>query len=194
MIDIIKISSALIVVILSTFCYLPYLRDIINRKTTPHIYSWLIWSILQTIGTVTIIADGGGYGALGIGIGTIFCITIFILSFTYGTKNITRFDIACLFGSCFAILTLLFSKDLIYSVVLISLIDLLAFLPTYRKGYEEPYSETISTYFISTISGILSLIAIENYSLITVPYLLSITLSNAIFTLIILLRRMKLKL
>lgn len=187
----IKIIAAVITSILSVVCFLPYLRDIFKRKSTPHIYSWLVWSILQAEGTIAIIVGHGSYGALGIGIGTLFCVLIFFLSFKYGTKNITRFDTICLIGSILSIILWIFTKNPLLAVILISVIDIMAFMPTYRKGYEEPHTETVSTYLFSSISSMFALIALTNYSVVTVLYIASLVLSNGIFVILLLYRRGK---
>jgi hypothetical protein len=187
----IKITAAIITSLLSIICFLPYLRDIFNKKSTPHIYSWLVWSILQAEGTIAIIVGHGSYGALGIGIGTLFCSLIFFLSFKYGTKNITRFDKICLAGSILSVVLWIFTKDPTLAVILISVIDFMAFMPTYRKGYEEPLTETVSTYLLSSISSIFALVALTDYSVATSLYLVSLVLSNGIFVIILIYRRSK---
>ena len=59
-------------------------------------YSWLIWTILQIVGVAAQLKDGAGYGAWALGVGAFFCFAIFLLSFKYGTKNISKFDLFCL--------------------------------------------------------------------------------------------------
>lgn len=184
-----KLIAAVITSVLSVVCFLPYLKDIFKSKSKPHIYSWLVWSILQGEGTVAIILGHGGYGALGIGIGTFFCVLIFVLSFTYGTKNITRFDGICLAAALVSIVIWSLTKNPLLAVILISTIDFLAFLPTYRKGYEEPYTETVSTYLFSSVSSIFAVIALSNYSIVTVLYIASLAASNGLFVLILLYKR-----
>ena len=85
--------------ILAIVCFIPYIRDILKRKTEPHTYSWLIWTILQTVGVMAQLKEGAGYGAWALGIGAFFCFAIFLLSLKYGTKNISQFDTLCLLAS-----------------------------------------------------------------------------------------------
>ena len=176
--------------ILSVVCYIPYLRDIFQKKTTPHSYSWLIWSILQAVGVVAIIVGQGGYfSILGIAVGAFFCLIVFLLSLKFGTKNITKLDTASLIGAFIAIEIWIFTKDPLYSVILISVIDFLGYIPTMRKGYEEPYTETLSTYVASAVSLALALLALTTYSLTTTLYLATLVFSNSLFVLILLYRR-----
>src|SRR3989344_7828930 len=98
-----QIVFATISSLIGIFCFLPYIRDIFRGKTQPHAYSWLIWTLLQTIGAGAMLSAGAGLGALSISIGALFCGFIFILSFKYGTHNIKTFDKICLVGALIAI-------------------------------------------------------------------------------------------
>jgi len=184
-----KLIFAIISTALAIVCFFPYIRDILAKKTTPHIYSWLVWSILQSAGVVAMIIGGAQFGALGLAVGALFCISIFILSFKFGTKNITKFDTICLLGAIIAIVIWLIQDDPTLSVILITLIDFVAFLPTYRKGYLEPNSETISTYLLSSFSNAFALLAMANYSLVTSFYVSSLVLTNGVIVIILITRR-----
>ncbi|MFA6042341.1 MAG: hypothetical protein WCV85_02230 [Patescibacteria group bacterium] len=184
-----KLIFGIISTVFAIVCFLPYFKDIFAKKTKPHIYSWLVWSILQSVGVVAIVRGGGHFGALGLAVGALFCISIFFLSFKYGTKNITRFDTLCLIGSIATIIVWLLQHNPTLSVILVTLIDFVAFLPTYRKGYVDPNSETVPTYLLSAISNVFALLAIASYSLVTSLYVSSLVVSNGIIVLILILRK-----
>ena len=184
-----KLFFGIISTILALISFFPYLKDILGKKTFPHIYSWLVWSILQSIGAAAMLRGGAHFGALSLAAGSLFCITIFILSFKYGTKNITKFDTFCLIGAIVTIFIWLLQRDPLLSVVLVTTIDIIAFIPTYRKGYVDPGSETISTYFLSALANFFSLLAIANYSIITTLYLSGLLVTNSLLVLILIMRR-----
>lgn len=183
------IASSIIAVI----CFVPYIKDILARKTEPHMYSWLVWTILQVVGVMAQIKDGAGYGAWALAVGATFCFLIFLLSFKYGTKNISRFDIACLLASFCALVVYLFIANPVWAIIAVALIDFVGFLPTFRKGYEEPFTETLSTFVLSAIANCLSLVAVQNYNVTTVLYLVSLLLTNSSFAIMIASRRRALK-
>ncbi len=185
----IKALSGIIAGILGIICYIPYLKDIFKSNTKPHIYSWLVWSILQTTGVIAMIAGGASYGALGLGIGSLFCIFIFFLSFKYGTKDITALDTICLIGSLLAILVWISQKNPLISVILITIIDFVGFIPTYRKSYRNPYSETISLYLLVVASNIFGVIAIAHYNIISTLYIGSLLVTNLVCALILFIGR-----
>ncbi len=189
----IKLFFGIASTILAVVCFIPYFQDIFRRKTEPHTYSWLVWTILQTVGVMAQIKEGAGYGAWALGVGAFFCFAIFLLSFKYGTKNISKFDLICLFASLGAIVIYFSIENPIWAIVAVSLIDFVGFLPTFRKGYEEPFTETASTFLMSGTANVLSLIALQNYNVTTVLYIASLFFTNISFVIMILLRRKLLK-
>lgn len=185
----IKLFFGIISSIVAIVCFIPYLRDIFRKQTKPHAYSWLIWTILQTVGVAAQLKDGAGYGAWALAVGAVFCFTIFILSFKYGTRNITKFDGVCLFASLISIVFYLTLKNPLWAVISVVIIDFIGFLPTFRKGWEEPSTETTSTFALSALANILSLFALQNYTVTTTLYLASLFITNSSFASMLLIRR-----
>lgn len=188
MIDI-KIFSGIVAGVVGVFCFVPYFRDIFFHKTKPHIYTWLIWSLLQGTSVFIMLYGGAGIGVLPFVIGTILCGSIFVLSFKYGTKNITLIDTICLIGALVALIFYIFLHDPMLSIVLVSVIDFIGFIPTFRKSYIEPKTETAFTYLVSAISSVLAIGALLNYSLITMLYPITLILTDMMCWFIIVLRR-----
>lgn len=185
----IKTIFGIIAAIVGVGCFVPYLRDMFLHKTKPHIYTWLIWTILQIVGVLAMYNSGAGYGALALGIGAFFCGLVCALSLKYGTKNITVFDTICLVGALASIVVYVFLHQPLISVILISAIDFMGFLPTLRKVYHEPYTETISMFALFTLSGVFSVIAMSEYSIITLFYPCTLMVINTMAVVMIWMRR-----
>jgi hypothetical protein len=152
-------------------------------------YSWLVWAILQIVGVAAQLKDGAGYGAWALAVGALFCFAIFLLSFKYGTRNITRFDLLCLIAAVCAIGIYLFISNPVWATVVVAVIDFVGFLPTFRKGFEEPFTETPSTFLLSALANALSIAALQHYSVTTVFYIASLFFTNGSFATMILFRR-----
>ncbi|MDO8620236.1 MAG: hypothetical protein Q7R64_02710 [bacterium] len=180
---------ALLSAFVAVASFVPYIRDIFRLKTTPHSYSWLMWAILQGTTALVMVDSGAGVGVASVTVGASLCTFVFLLSLRYGTKNITRFDTVCLAGALFTTSVWFIFHDGLLAIILVSLIDLLAFLPTFRKAYEEPYSETTSTYFLSGVSDGLALFALVTVSVTTSLYLVTLVITNFSCLGIILFRR-----
>lgn len=179
------VSSAII----GTACFIPYIKDIYRLKTKPHIYTWIIWTILQVTGVIAMRESGAGIAVLSLSSGAVFCGFISILSIKHGTKNITAFDTFCLIGSLAAIAVYIFMHNPLLSIILISAIDFTGSLPTLRKAYMEPQTETLSMYAIFVFSGSLNMVALPVYSLATALYPLTLIGINFLVAMIILVRR-----
>jgi hypothetical protein len=185
----IKLIFAIISSIAGIFCFIPYIRDIFLHKTQPHSYSWFIWMILQTVGAISMFSIGAEWGVLSVGIGAIFCGFIFLLSFKFGTHNIKFIDKVCLIGALFAIVTFFYIHNPFLSVLIVAMTDLIGSFPTMRKAYEEPQTETASTYVFSFISTLLAIFALSNFTIGNSLYLIILVFTNASCALIIIIRR-----
>jgi len=185
----IKITCGIIATVISIISFFPYWKDILKKKTQPHSYTWLIWTILQVTGVIVMFNTGAGIGVLALAVGAFVCGSVFILSLKYGTKNITPFDTACLIGALASTAIYVFLHDPVLSVILLAITDFVGFLPTLRKAYIEPYSETFSLYVLGIIWSTLNMVAIVTYSLTTVLYPACILFANIICASVIWFRR-----
>ena len=104
----------------------------------------------------------------------------------YGEGGCNRFDIACLFGVGFALsLWWKFNSPLI-AIVFTIVIDLLGALPTIKKSYHEPEKENILTWALYLVASLLSLLAVENWSLdILAPPIYLVCLNTTILVLLL---------
>jgi len=184
-----KFILAVLSSIIAVSCFIPYIIDIFKGTTKPHSYTWLIWTILQTIGVVAMLKGGAGLGIASLSIGAVLCAFVFVLSIFYGTHNIKLFDKVCLVGAFIAIGSYFFFRDPLLSVLIVITTDLVGFLPTLRKTYEEPNTETVSTYLLSSLSSFFALGALSIFTFTTSIYLISLVITNLICALVILYRR-----
>ena len=168
---------------------IPYIRDIFRGKTKPHLYTYLIWSIVTALAFLGQFAAGGGPGAWTTGVMAIITIGVLVLCFKYGTEDITSFDAVFLVAALLAIIPWWLTKDPMYSVILATAIDVLAFLPTIRKTYNDPTSETLISYISNLFRHPLSILALSAYSITTVIYPASLFVMNGILVLVIVWRR-----
>ncbi len=189
----IKLAFGILSTVIAIACFLPYIRDILRGTTQPHMYSWLVWSLLQTVGVVAAFQAGAGYGSWALGVGTFFCIAIFLLSFKYGTKNISRLDALCLVGALAALGIYFVLDDALLAIITVAAVDFIGFIPTMRKAYEEPFTETPSTFGLSALSNVFSIIATQQYSVVSILYVASLFFTNLFCFAIIISRRRVLK-
>lgn len=174
-----KIVLAGISSLIGIACFIPYVRDIFRNTTKPHSYTWFIWTVLQAIAAAAMWSGGAGVAIASSVIGAVLCGFIFLLSLKRGFKGVTRFDTVCLFGALVALVAYLFFHDPLVSIIFATLTDIIGFLPTFRKAYREPRTETASTHLLSAASGMFAIAAIANFTLTTSLYLFAVTVMDA---------------
>lgn len=187
--DSVRVFIAILSSVIGVACYAPYIRHVLLGQTTPHTYSWLVWTLLQIIGAAAMLSGGAGAGALFLMGGAALSGFIFVLSLRNGTHDITMFDTVCLIGAFSGMGAYFFMRDPLYSVLAISFTEFMAFVPTWRKAYAKPDSETLLTYALSAVSSALALFALSAITFTTVLYPLSITITNTVCSAIIIRRK-----
>ncbi|MDR3492139.1 MAG: hypothetical protein P4M12_08895 [Gammaproteobacteria bacterium] len=184
-----KFGFALAGIAASIAQLLPYIRDILRGKTRPHAFSWFVWGLPCGIIFAAQLVKGAGPGAWTTGITSLLCTIIFILSLHYGEKDIKFVDWVCLAFASIAVALWAITKDPVGSVVLITLSDVLGFVPTLRKSINKPYDETMSAYTIAGFKWIFSLLALNAYSFTICLYPLAMIVSNWLLVILLMVRR-----
>lgn len=185
-----KIILGIIAVFLTLIAYFPYVKNTLIGKTKPHIYSWFLWSFDTGIIFALQINGKAGAGAFVTLAAGIMCITVFLLSFfRKGEKDITSSDTIFLIVALISLGLWLFAKQPVLSIILITLADLSAFLPTVRKSWKKPHSETMIFYIINTFLFVLTVFALQRYSIVTVLQPTTWIFGNGLFALMLFFRR-----
>lgn len=150
--------------------YIPYIRDIFKGKTHPHIFSWIIWSILNFC-LFWLQWDAWAWFASWIVL-ILWVNSTFItfLGLKYWKKDIRKIDIF-FFGAALLVIPLwLLLDQALLSAIIVTGIGVFAFAPTIRKTWVNPYSETVVTYVITTFRHVLTILALSEYNIITVIF------------------------
>lgn len=181
---------AIVATILIVVAYVPYIRDILKGKTRPHVYTWFVSGLVTFIAFGLQLSDGAGWGAVPTFVAALAGFMIFILSFSQSKRaTITRSDTFFFVMALAATALWLIADQPVLSVIIVTLVDILAFVPTFRKSWQKPDQETLSTYLVNMLRFSISTIAVQHYSFVTVLYPLSQVFVDGFFTLYLLLRR-----
>lgn len=180
-----------IIAVLLTFVgYIPYILDTLKGKTTPHVYTWFLWGFITAIAfglQTTVDAGPGAFVTLA---AAIVCSFIAVLGFVKrGKKDITSSDTVFFTLGLIAVGLWLLADQPVTSVILLSVIDMLAFIPTIRKSWNKPFSETLFSYQLNTLRFALALFALDSYGIIAALYPLTWILANGLFSIFLMVRR-----
>ena len=166
-----------------------YLWSIARKHSKPHAFSWLIWSVLNIIAFFAQYSKGAGPGAWATAFTAFACFSVTAWALFQGEKDITRSDRITFIGALMTVPVWYFTQNPLCAVMLIILIDALGYWPTFRKSYFRPREEMISTYVLGTVKFIFSLLAMENYSLVTALYPAFMIAGNTVFIAMVVWRR-----
>jgi len=164
--------------LLSIFAVLPYIRDILKGKTKPERASWFIWTVLGSIAFFSQLAKGATNSLWMVGVSTLCVLIVSILSIKFGSGGFVKRDKISLVIAAIGILLWFFTKEAAIALYITIFIDLIGSFLTVVKSYEDPESETISTWIIACISGIFAALSVGEWSFILLVYPLYIFLAN----------------
>jgi hypothetical protein len=183
----------LLSVFLSVVSYVPYVRSIFVANTKPHAFTWLVWGTVMAIAFVAQLSDRAGAGSWATGLSAAFCLGIGVIALFRGEKHITRGDWIAFLVTFLAIPLWVVTSDPLWSVLLVTAIDAVAYYPTFRKSYAKPDEELAFKYVLTVIRYLLSLLALEHYTVVTSVYQLVSIVMEAGIVVMLLWRRAVLK-
>jgi hypothetical protein len=188
-----KSIISIVAIILVFFGYAPYIYDTIKGETRPHIFSYLLWSILMGIIFALQLESGGGFGSWVTFFVGLVIFFVFLLSLRNGKRDIQKIDFVFLLLAILAIPLWLVADQPVLSIILLSTIDMLAFVPTIRKSWSDPWSETLSLYTITTFRHGIAIIALTEINIVTALFPATWTIANLLFATMLIVRRKKLR-
>ena|SRR3989344_4280613 len=125
-----KIFIGILVVVLTFVAYVPYIRDIFNNKTTPHTFTYFVWTLATAITFALQVSKGAGSGAWVTFAVAAICFFIFLLGLYKKNYDITTSDLVFLVLSLVALVVWLGARQPVASVMLIVMVDVFGFVPT----------------------------------------------------------------
>lgn len=174
MLEIIGIASGLIMMGASV----PYAIDIVKKKTKPERASWLIWTILGMIAFFSQMAEGATNSLWMNGLDTLAVVTIFVLSIRYGVGGLAKRDIAALVLAGIGLILWYFTKEATFALFIVLAIDTVGSVLTVIKSHEDPGSETLISWILFGLAGLLSAISVGEFNWILLSYPIYILLAN----------------
>jgi hypothetical protein len=133
--------------------------------------------------------NAAGPGAWATGLVAVSCFAVAIIALFRGEKEITKSDWATFIGALMIMPVWYFTKNPLIAIILIMLIDLCGYYPTFRKSYYKPHEESIIVYIMGVLQVSISICAMENYYLVNILYPIFIMFINTSFVCLVICRR-----
>jgi hypothetical protein len=190
-----QIILSSLAIIISLVAYAYYIWDIWKNNIKPHPLSWFVWTVLMGIGFYIQVISGGGWSSFVLGIASSVSLFIFLYGLYVGWKekaiqeSYTRLEWWSFVGAIFILIFYLFTQNGFVSVILISIVDALGFVPTYIKTWRAPHEEQVAIYGLSAIKFIFVAFSLEVFSFETAFYPIVLVFSNGLFVIFALFRR-----
>lgn len=185
----IKEIIGLIAVGLVIIAYVPYIRNILLKRVSPHPFSWFVWSVTATSIFFIQTTNGSGAGAYTTATVAIFAFTVFLLARRNRKAKPQLFDIVCLVVACLGIVIWLFVQQPVVSIIILLAVEAVGFIPTFRQGWKKPHNESALLWSTNSLRHCAGFLAISNYNFVTMLNPIVWTLIGTSFAIILISRR-----
>lgn len=177
-----KLTLAIVATIFAIVGNIPYLRDVLRKKIQPHPYTWLVWSVVSGISFSGQYIKGAGIGALPTGVAESFTIIIFFCSLRYGFRDIKPIDHVFLLCALLGLVPWYLTNDPTLSIIIVVTMDVIAFIPTLRKTWSQPSTETPLLFSMNVLRHILTLFSLQAYNIATTLHSIAMIVTNSLMT------------
>jgi hypothetical protein len=168
--------------IIQLFGSLAYVRDTLTGESQPNRISFFFWSLAPGISTAAALSEGVKWAVLPVFLAGFFPFLVFVASF-FNRKaywKLGAFDWACGFLSLAALILWQITKNAGVAIFFAILSDAAAAIPTIRKSWVDPESETPTIYVTSNFSALASFFVVQEVSFAEIAFPIYLLLINAV--------------
>lgn len=154
----------------SLLAAIPYALALYRRTVRPHLFTWLVWSVVTAIAAAGQFAAGAGPSAWCTAAIAVTCFLTFVASIFRGERGWTRVDWFFLCAALSAIPLWMLTDDPTISICLVTLIELAGLGPTVRKTLHDPWSESLAYFALCVLKYALALLALSRWNVAVAFY------------------------
>lgn len=176
-------------IVVTLISYTRYINGIVQWRNKPHAFSWFIWWIMTGTAFFAQRTETHSIATRVLWLSAAVCLIVAVFARYKHKSVIAKIDRLYFTLSIVALVLRYVTKTPVWSVILVSLTDFLAFLPTFRKTRRDPSAESILVYFLSATKFILVLWSLDVITITTALYPIYLVIANSSFTIFALVRR-----
>ena len=135
---------------------IPYVGDILRGTTRPHRGTWLIWSVLSIVVCLAQRADGASWSLLMVGTQAVLTSLIFVLAIPRGEGGVSASDAILIAIASGGVIGWIVADEPIVATGCVIAADLIAAAMMVPKTFRDPDSETLATFALASLSGMLA--------------------------------------
>jgi len=143
--------------------YIPYIRDTLRRKTKPQRSCWLIWLVLGGIAFSSQLSEGASNSLWLPGVQTLAVAIVFGLSIPFGVGGLEKRDIVSLLVAVGGLVLWAITKEAVLALLITIGVDLAGGWLSVVKSYEDPESETLVTWILDGVAGLVAMLAVGSW-------------------------------
>lgn len=196
-------------VVIAVVAYSIYAWQTLRGEARPHPLSWLIFGILTGTGYLVQLDQAAGPGSWVMGVTTIVCLLLCLMSFAKGERVFPWYEWAFLFAAAIVFGFYLWSRSPALvaatlsgaareqiiangpaiSALLASLVNVLGFGPTVTKAWARPHSDSVTTFALNSFKFVPAFFAMDSVSVATCALPATLVIANAAVAAVISARR-----
>ncbi|HXZ61990.1 MAG TPA: hypothetical protein VEG62_04545 [Acidimicrobiales bacterium] len=164
-----------------------YLRDTLRGVTRPNRVTWALWTALPLLAFAVEVQAGVGLRALMTFVSGFGPLLVFVASFRnpHATWRIERIDWACGALSLAGLVVWLSAHQATVGLVAFIVADALAALPTLRKSWLAPETETAAAYATAALNGAITMLTVSRWTTAVVSFPLYIVVIASLEALLV---------
>ena len=164
-----------------------YIKETIYGNTKPNQVTWLMWAVAPLIATSAALTKGVGWAVLPVFAAGLGPLLIFIFSL-FNKKaywKLELFDYICGVFSILALLLWWITQEALIAIIFALVADAFAALPTYKKAFTNPETESEIAYITGLFNALTSFFALVAFSFAELAFPIYLVVLDASLTIII---------
>ena len=168
---------------------LPYIRDTLRGATRPHRGTWLIWCVLGVVVCLSQRADGASWSLVMAAVQALTTMIIFVLAIPRGEGGLSRTDAVMMAIALGGVTGWVLADEPIVATACVVAADAIGVALMVPKTYRDPDSETLATFALASVAGVLAAAAVATPDASLLLYPAYYCLANGAIALLIVRRR-----
>jgi hypothetical protein len=156
----------------------PYIRDTLAGRTRPHRGAWLVWSVIATIACIAHAAGGGTWGLFMLAVQSVLVSVTCALAFRYPSTPMSLGERLMLAIAAGGVIGWICIDSPVLATAGVIVADAMAFAVVVPKAWRDPWSETAATYWLASLAGLLTTLAVSSRSVELLAYPMYFFMAN----------------
>jgi len=184
-----RVLPTLLSVAVAIAAALIYVLQTLRGDVRPHPLSWFLFGALSATGYWVQRDQGAHQGSWTLLAMTIICFLFVAVSVLRGERSFSRREWAFAIAGGGVFTLYLFTKDANLAAALTTVVDALAFGPTFVRGWAYPRKDSVTSFALNGAKFVPSLMAMDPISFATSFYPATLLVLNSAVALMLVMRR-----